>query len=182
VLGPRWTQADRVTLYLNGIPLLEAEISPRDDTRASGIQWEGRWSLPRPKHDVHLAVVATGPGIRALFWPTPKPYQPTSPDWHPKVLGCSGAVFIDADGSGKFESAFEYATRAAEKSGGDLSKLLDTLAASDEAVAIQAASVLRARGADLLADSVTNSLRDVAPHVRRGFDMYVAYWKQSVAA
>jgi len=91
-------------------------------------------------------------------------------------------VYIDADGSGKFESAFEYATRVVEKTDGDLVKIFDALAASDETVVIQAASLLRARGTDLLAASVTNSLRDAAPHVRRGFDTYIAHWKQSVAA
>ncbi len=108
VKGPGWTRVQRVALYVNGIRVREEAIE--NGTRA-GIKWQGLWRLPKPHHDVHLVAIASGPGVSAPYWPTAKPYQPTSIDFSPYVIGVSGAVFVDADGSGTFESAFEYARR-----------------------------------------------------------------------
>lgn len=102
VKGPGWTRADDVALYVNGTRVRH-ETVPNGDK--AGVKWEGTWRLPAPGHDVHLVAVATGPGITAAYWPTAKPYQPTSPEFTPYVLGVSGAVFADADGNGTFESA-----------------------------------------------------------------------------
>ena len=71
--------------------------------------------IRKPKHDVWLVAVATGPGIDKPYWPTANPYQPASPEWRSYVLGVTGAVRVDADGSGKFESAFDYAERIVER-------------------------------------------------------------------
>ena len=71
----------------------------------AGVKWEATWRLAAPAHDVHVVAVATGPGVTAPYWPTAKPYQPTSTHFTPYVLGMSGAVFVDGDGSGTFESA-----------------------------------------------------------------------------
>jgi len=43
--------------------------------------------------------------VTAPFWPTAKPYQPTSIDFTPYVLGVSGAVLIDANRDGRFDPA-----------------------------------------------------------------------------
>jgi hypothetical protein len=183
VLGPSWTTAQHVALYMNGTVVREAEI-PLEPGRSqpAGIKWEGHWTLPRPAHDVHLAVIATGPGVTELFWPIPKAYQPTSPEWRPYVLGSTGTVWVDADGSGGFTSAFEYAAQVVEESRGEMRLLLKKLEAYDEAVAIQAASLLRGSGTDLLSNTTTAALREAAPQVRRGFDQYIAAWKESIAA
>jgi hypothetical protein len=79
------------------------ELVP-DATTAGGM-WESTWRLPAPVHDAHLVVLAMGPGIATPHWPTAKPYQPTSTDFTPYVLGMSGTVCVDPDGSGRFESA-----------------------------------------------------------------------------
>jgi hypothetical protein len=100
VHGPSWTRATRVALYVNGVRVRDEAIA--DGTNA-GVKWEKTWLIPAPGRDVHLVAVATGPGVGAAFWPTAKPYQPTSPDFTPYVLGASGAVFVDADGSGAFD-------------------------------------------------------------------------------
>jgi hypothetical protein len=101
VKGPGWTRADDVALYVNGTRVRH-EAVPNGTT--PGLKWEGTWRLPAPGHDVHVVAVATGPGITDAYWPTAKPYQPTSPEFTPYVLGVSGAVFVDADGTGTFES------------------------------------------------------------------------------
>jgi len=108
VKGPGWTRADDVALYVNGTRVRHEAVA--NGTTAS-VKWEGTWRLPAPGHDVHLVAVATGPGITDAYWPTAKPYQPTSPEFTPYVLGVSGAVFVDTDGTGTFESVAHDAHR-----------------------------------------------------------------------
>lgn len=182
VLGPKWTTANHVALYMNGVAVREAVIATPNPQNPNAIKWEGHWSLPQPKHDVHLTAIATGPGVRGLYWPTPKPYQPTSPDWRSSVVGLTGAVWVDTDGSGEFNSAHDYAARIVNKSQKQIPAILESLAEYDEAVAIQAASLMRAQGVDLLAPEIGQALANSAPGVRRGFDQYITAWKQSLAA
>src|SRR2546423_8882924 len=102
----------------------------------------GKWLVPRPKHDTWLWVIALGSGFDKSYWPTAKPYQPTSSASTAYVLGSSGAVWLDADGSGHFESAYDYAKRAIDNARGDLKYVVATLAEYDEATAAQAAGLL----------------------------------------
>lgn len=173
VKGPGWTRAQRVALYVNGVKRREEEI--RDGSRA-GLKWEGTWRLPRPSHDVHLAALVTGPGIAAPYWPTAKPYQPTSIAFTPYVLGLSGAVFVDADASGAFESAFDYARRALAAAR-SARALASTLEAYDTAVAAQAASLLRAGDPDGFEARIRELLPQAAPHVAQGLREYLQEWR-----
>lgn len=176
VKGPEWTRADRVALYANGEKVRDEEIRKGANP---GVKWEATWRLPRPSHDVHLVAIASGPGVTAPYWPTAKPYQPTSIQFTPYVLGVSGAVFVDADGSGRFESAHEYAQRAMSVAAGDVRALVTKLGAYDTAVAIQAASLLRAQDPARF-DARIESLIEAAPaHVASGFRRYLDEWKQS---
>lgn len=177
VKGPGWTRAQRVALYVNGVKAREEEI--HTGTKA-GVKWEGTWRLPGPPHDVHLVAIATGPGIAAPYWRTAKPYQPTSIEFTPYVLGLSGAVFVDADGSGAFESAFEYARR--EVSATDDGRPLATrLGSYDIAVAIQAASLLRAQDPAGFERRVRPMIEGAPPHVANGLAAYLDAWKGSHA-
>src|SRR5258708_21568629 len=60
VLGLGWTTADRVELYANGLKIREAAIK---NGKRAGVKWSGEWTLPRFRHDVHLAAIASGPGV-----------------------------------------------------------------------------------------------------------------------
>src|SRR5205807_6012039 len=119
VLGPEWTRAAHVTLFANGDPIREAEIQPQNPEPA-GLKWQTTWTLPRSSHDLWLVAVATGPGIKQPYWPTAKPYQPTSISSRTWVIGSTGVVRIDADHSGHFDSARDYAMRVVEAAQGDL--------------------------------------------------------------
>jgi hypothetical protein len=173
VKGPGWTRADRLALYMNGSRIRETAIP--DGTRP-GVKWQGTWRLPAPPHDVHLVAVATGPGISAPFWPTAKPYQPTSPAFTPYVLGVSGAVFVDADGSGRFDSAVSYARRELALSP-DPRALAARLARYDAAVAAQAASLLRARDPAGFEAAVAVLLEHAPAPVAAGVRAYVEEWR-----
>jgi hypothetical protein len=179
VLGPGWVAADRVELYANGIEVREARI---EDGKRAGVNWEGEWRLPRFRHDVHLVAVASGPGVRELYWPIARPYQPGSPEVVRRVIGCTGAVWLDADGDGKRTSARAYAERLAREAGGEWSKLVKALGGHDEAVAAQAAGLLQGRGVSVQDAEIREAARRAGPQVERGFEAYAAAWRESQIA
>ncbi|HUY34619.1 MAG TPA: CehA/McbA family metallohydrolase [Pirellulales bacterium] len=183
VLGPSWTKVSHVVLYANGVPIREATIEvPAEGRQPAGVKWQATWTLPRPKHDLYLLAIATGPGVTAPYWPIPKAYQPTSPDWRPYVIGATGAVRLDADDAEGFTVAHGYAGRLVTAAGHDAAELCRTLADYDEAVAVQAASLWVAGGRSLFADDLATALRAAPAHVGRGFAAYTAAWKESQAA
>jgi hypothetical protein len=178
VLGPHWVDAERVILYANGHPVREAMVSAGSGQELPpGVKWRGTWMLPRPDHDVHLVAIAIGPGIDEPYWRTAKPYQRLSPEWEPHVVGCSGAVWLDADGDGRRSSAYDYARAAAAASGGELQALLDQLSGYDRAVAAQAAHLYQASGKSLLAADVQQLLARAQSEVQSGFNDYLAAWR-----
>ena len=61
--------------------------------------------------------------------------QRTSAHWTPSVLGCTAPIYIDADNSGAFESAFDYAKRIVDGSKEELPAVCKALAAYDASVA-----------------------------------------------
>jgi hypothetical protein len=170
VLGPGWARADHVALYANGIKIREARIDAK--SVKAGVQWAGEWTLPRFRHDVHLVAIASGPGVTAPYWPIARPYQPTSPKVVRRVVGATGAVWLDADGDGKRTCAFEYARRLAAKHG--TMELIAALADHDEAVAAQAASLLQKKGVSLEAPELRDAVRRAGPHVERGVEAFAA--------
>src|SRR5688500_6765533 len=76
VLGPSWTRAGRVSLYVNGE---RVRSEPVEDAGAAGVKWSGSWRLPRPPAGAHIVALAEGPDPRRPFWPIAMPYQPRSP-------------------------------------------------------------------------------------------------------
>ena len=139
VLGPSWVRADRVELFANGLKIREQTIAPTERAEKARIVW----TIPRPKHDVHLVAIATGPGVTAPYWETPRPYQPTSKVFTPRVIGSTNPIWIDGDGDGQFTSARGYAVRLLEATKGAPEKRQAALAGYDEAVATQVADLTR---------------------------------------
>ncbi len=136
VSGPSWVKADHVALYANGLLLREQKIS--DDGRP-GEKAVVTWEIPKPKHDVHLVVIATGPGVTAPYWELPRPYQPASKAFTSRVVGSTNPVWVDADGDGRFESSYEYAQSLMERYPGpeNAAALKEALKDYDETVAVQ---------------------------------------------
>jgi hypothetical protein len=179
VRGPGWTTADRVELYANGVRVREARIP---DGRRAGVKWEAEWTLPRSKHDVYLVAVASGPGVTGLYWPIAKPYRPASPLAERRVIGATGAVWLDGDGDGRRTSARGYAERLLREAGGAWQKVVPALAEYDEAVAAQAAALLRAGGASPSDPDVRAAARKAGAQVERGFAAYAEAWRDSEIA
>ena len=120
--------------------------------------------------------MATGPGVTAPYWPTAKPYQPTSTHFTPYVLGMSGAVFVDGDGSGTFESAVAYARRELDATP-DATALAARLGRYDTAVATQAASLLRARDPAGFEAAIGAVLEHAPAQVASGLRAYLDAWR-----
>jgi hypothetical protein len=90
VTAPQWSKADRVELYANGVKIQETNLM------------KATWQLARPANDTWLVAIASGPGITSPHWAIPKPYQPSSKVWNPRVFGLTNPIWLDADGDGKF--------------------------------------------------------------------------------
>ena len=168
VLGPSWVQADRVDLFSNGKLIHSQNISPS----AKIVKAEVDWVLPRPTHDVHLIALATGPGITAPFWESPRPYQPTSTKHNPRVQGATNPVFIDGDNDGKFTAPRLQAEQLLKQNTGDLNGLFDALESRDEAVATQMAALLHASGHDLRSKSLSRHYAK-NPAIKAGFEAFI---------
>lgn len=138
VSGPAWVRADRVELFANGIRIREQVI---EDSGKGGEKARITWKLPKPAHDVHLVAIATGPGVTEPFWEIPRPYQPSSKAFTPRVIGATNPIWLDADASGRFESAFVIAQQLVAKFGNDPAKLREALAKHDASVAVQVESL-----------------------------------------
>lgn len=183
VLGPSWTRASHVALFANGIKIREAEIDEdRNPPWETGVKWQETWRIPKPKHDVHLVALATGPGVKELFWPIARPYQPASPIWKSYVAGSTAPVWIDADDSGGFNPAVEYAARLVQESGSDFARLSERLAGYDAAVAAQVARLLHVQKLKTPAELLQAAAATGVPPLCEGFQSYVEAWKESETA
>ncbi len=180
VLGPHWVNADRIQLYSNGTLIRDERLQVKGD-RPLGVQWQGVWSIPKPRHDVHLVAIATGPGVTGPWWRTAKPYQPTSTDPGTMVIGCSGAVWIDGDGDGRRSCARDLAQRLVNELK-DFEKLCDRLSDYDEATVAQAAHLLRVSGTSLQDEKLRSAIRKAATTVQSGFRLYEESWRENEIA
>lgn len=166
VSGPAWTRAEKVSLYANGLKIREEKIN---DGNAAGVKWQGVWHITPSAQDLFLVAVAEGPDGKKPFWPVARPYQPASPEWHPGLLGISGAVWLDADNNGRGNSAKTYAEHLFSQSSENIDALVRMLDNYDEAVAVQAAALLFKEGIDLSGTAVTRALRRASPQAKSGF-------------
>jgi hypothetical protein len=169
VLGPSWTRADRVELFADGVKNREHRI---DDAAGPVEKAPVGWSIPRPSHDVALVAVASGPGVSAPYWPIPRPYQPSSKAWAPRVFAVTNPVRVDADGDGAWSSARYYALFLIEIFGADPSALFPALSRYDEAVATQAAAFCLPEGRGERDPQYEQALKTAPEVVRRGFAAY----------
>ena len=99
-----------------------------------------------------------------------------------RVLGLTGAVWLDGDGDGKWSSAQDYAKKAVSAAGTDWRKAVKALSVFDEATAAQAAGLLRAAGVSPSDKDVRAAAKAASEQVLRGFDAYAEAWRASQIA
>ncbi|MEZ0263859.1 MAG: CehA/McbA family metallohydrolase [Phycisphaerae bacterium] len=150
VSGPSWARASKAEVYVNGELWKTIDIAA-DQAAKPGIKLQATLKLPRPPHDVFVTALAIGPGITEPYWPAAKPYQPTNSHWSPYALGITGAVYLDADDDGRFDSAADIAARLVKRSGNDTAQTLGRLVDQHASVTHQAVARLLKGGADSVA-------------------------------
>lgn len=183
VKGPSWISADEVAIFVNGIEATRIKIpAPVRSEATPGEIWRAEIPILLPKHDVFLSAVATGPGIRELYWPCAKPYQPDSPDWTPQVMSCSGAIYLDVDGDSKWSSAHDYAGNIVKTVNSDLKQTVAKLKNYDAAVATQTALILHQSGVQPLALLDREQTGRVSDATASGFRAYVDAWRRNEIA
>jgi hypothetical protein len=179
VLAPSWITADQVELYANGIKIREQRIDPPSASSQAPaasfdpVKAKVVWMIPRPKHDVHLIALASGPGVTEPYWAIARPYQSSSPVWEPRVVGCTNPIWVDADGDGKFTAARSYAQLLIQRHSSDPAQLLPALRLHDEAVAAQAASLCQAAGRQVRGPEFVNLLARSPEPIQQGFKKFI---------
>jgi hypothetical protein len=168
VLGPSWASADQVNLYANGHLIRTQAIKPGAAIQKANLTW----NIPRPAHDVHLVAMATGPGITAPFWESPRPYQPTSKKHDPRVQGATNPIFVDGDGDEKYTPPRIQAQRLFSKHKGNIDLLLGFLRPLDQAVATQLAGLMHDGGHDLREPNIQNRIAKIDA-AKAGFAAFV---------
>ena len=154
VLAPHWSRPRKIQLFLNGMPKFTAELNPKT-VAGQPFTATAEWKIPADElpHDAWLTAVATGDGIESPHWPTAKPYQPDSAVFESKTFSCTGPIWLDTDGDGKYRSAREYAKELLSKTPVDLKTgkpdlraLADALTTHDQAVVNQSFALLLKNG------------------------------------
>jgi hypothetical protein len=171
VLGPSWTGVDRIELFANGAAIV-AERFPTESRAGEKITFTKE--IVRPRHDVSLVAVATGPGVTAPFGPIEKPFQPTSTSSTSRVMAITNPVYIDGDNDGAWTSPLAYASAVVGREGTDPARLLPALADYDEAVATQAAGLCQSAGQDVRQGGFPGRLTEAHESVRQGFARFAA--------
>jgi hypothetical protein len=171
VLGPSWTGVDRIEVFANGVAVGGATFPA--ETRP-GEKYALAKEIARPRHDLYLVAVATGPGVTAPYWPIERPYQPTSPSYTPRVMAVTNPVYIDGDLDGSWTSPRAYASIVIGREGTDPARLIPALTGYDEAVAAQAAGLCQAAGHDVRRGEFPRRLAKASEPVRRGFARFAA--------
>jgi len=176
VLGPRWTVANQVTLYANGIPILEKNLTGDQDKI---LKANLRHVMDRPKHDLYLVAIAAGPGVTEPYWEIPRPYQHKTNEYIPHILGATNPVWLDGDGDGSFTFPNEYANRLVEKTNADLGEAVKALSDYDQAITVQVAGILFGRGIDLAGKESKRKWTNASSEfIRLGFASFVETMKK----
>ena len=92
VYAPSWIIPEKIMLFANGKTIFNSGITRKN---VSGLVAVFKVTLPPVSNKTVLVAVAEGPDPHVPWWPIAKPYQHTSPEVHPIVVGVSGPVIIN---------------------------------------------------------------------------------------
>ncbi len=182
VLAPSWVDPSSVQLFVNGQPRFTADLRRADHSADQPFQSTTRWQIPRSEltNDVWLSAVARGDGVSTPYWTTAKPYQADSIEFTPYTFSCTGPVRVDADGDKVFTSADAYAHQLINQCSADPQKVAQRLESFDDAVAIQAASILLAGNTS--DGELTRAAAGASKRVRTAWTRFQRAKRQSITA
>ena len=89
---PSWIRPGKVMLFANGKKIYSSSIS-HNEKSVNNI-FSRKTTIPKYPQETILVAVAEGPDPLVPWWPVAKPYQHTSPEVNPIVLGITGPLMV----------------------------------------------------------------------------------------
>ena len=158
------------TLYENGRPKL---AFPFEMEKHAGKPFAFKARFPKPKADAWYVLVAELPGVTNAYWSVARPYQPSSPEWKPAMLGATNPIYLDANGDKLYSSPRQTAV-ALHESYASPHDLIPALSQYDWAISTQVAELLHEGGVNLEATEFKPRITGAAPHVQQAFADYLS--------
>ena len=152
-----WAQPKTIIVFKNGYEVARTEIAPTDGPK--DILQPFHIDLPH-EHDAWISSVVLGAELDAPWWGVKNNY----------TLAGTNPIWVDRGGARGYESPRATAGRLIKRAGSSAERLIKTFADVDDAVLIQAMTLLDEAKADLLAD-----LCDERAESSEYFDLY---WSQ----
>ena len=158
------------TLYENGQPKL---VFPMNIPKQAGKPITFKARFPKPKADAWYVLIAEAPGMTNAYWSIARPYQPSSPEWNPTMIGATNPIYLDANGDGLYSSPRQTALHLGEQyaSPHDIIMALDQ---HNWGVATQMAELLHEARVNLTAAEFNPRIARAAPHVQQAISDYLS--------
>jgi len=134
-----WAQPKTILVYKNGVEVAREEVAPTEGPK--DIHQLIHVDLPHD-HDAWIACVVLGSELDAPWWGVQNNY----------TLGATNPVWVNRDGRRGYESPRATAARIIKEVGPSPERLAATFADVDDAVLIQAMTLLTDEDLDALAD------------------------------
>ncbi len=170
---PTWINPEGktvATLYENGRPKV---AFPFEMKKTAGRPLAFKARFAKPKADAWYVLIAETPGMTNAYWSIARPYQPSSPEWKPAMIGVTNPIYLDANGDG-FYSAPRETALLLNRQFTSAHGVIPELDRYDWAVAAHVAEILTEAGTDLNAAEFKPLISKAAPHVQQAFADYLA--------
>ena len=168
---PTWINPEGgtvATLYENGSPKISF---PFEMKKQAGKPLAFKARFPKPKGDAWYVLVAEAPGVTNAHWSIARPYQPSSPDWNPTMIGATNPIYLDGNGDGLYSSPRRFAQHLVDTHASP-HDLIPVLNGYDRAIVIQTAEIYHVGGIDLLSAEFRPALNRCEPHVQKAIADY----------
>jgi hypothetical protein len=170
---PRWMLPEGravATIYENG----HAKLAfPFEMEKQAGKPFAFKARFPKPKADSWYVLVAEIPGVTNAYWSIARPYQPSSSEWKPAMIGATNPIYLDANGDKLYSSPRQTAVSLRE-SYASPHDLIPALSEYDWAISAQVAELLHDEGVNLEATEFKPRIAQAAPHVQQAFADYLS--------
>lgn len=157
------------TLYENGSPKIRF---PFEMQKQPGKPLAFKARFPKPKADAWYVLVAESPGLTNAYWSIARPYQPSSPEWNPTMIGATNPIYLDGNNDGLYTAPRRFAQHLYETYASP-HDLIPALGQYDRAIALHTAEILHEARIDLTSAEFRPALNRSAPHVRQAFTDYL---------
>jgi len=152
VAAPGWVKPRKALIFLNGQQVAEQTVP--ESAKGPTDTWID-FTVPVPKHDVHLVGAVVGDGVEDLSR-GPKGRNTRF------TLAVANPVFLDNDKNGKYESARDIARQLLAGVSPKLDTQWPAIMAADDVIAVQMISLLRQQTKESLRGPLDKKIREAA--------------------